>query len=117
MDKQLQAQLLADKIQPLLMLVDNLMEDLSDEDINLLEESKKTLLENINIQQSAMTLTMAFGINTDTTEEEFKAETLDKLITLIKVRKEYKDALIEKKKKQENIQKNREVLMKIFGNF
>lgn len=116
MDKQLQAQLLADKIQLLLMLVDNLMEDLSDEDIDLLEESKETLLDHISMQHSAITLTSAFGMNTDTTEEEFKAKTLDKLIALIKVRREYKDALIEKKEEQENIQKNREELTRIFGN-
>lgn len=117
MDKKEHAQLLADKIQPLLMLIDGLSEELNQEDIDLLKESEETLLKHINMQQSAMALTMAFGINTDTTEEKYKAETLKKLIALINVRKEYKAALIKKREEQINIEKNRAELMNIFGNF
>lgn len=116
MDKREHAQLLADQIQPLLMLIDGLAETLNQEDIDLLEESKETLLEHISMQQSAMTLTMAFGIDTDTTEEQFKVKTLKALIELINVRKEYKAALIEMKEKQVKKQQNRAELMKIFSN-
>lgn len=109
-------QILADKIRPLLTLIDAFVNDLDEEDINLLEKSRETLLNHINTQHSAMTLTMAFGINTDTTEEEYKAKTLRNLIDLINVRKEYKNAMLDKLEQQKNIQKNREELMQIFGN-
>lgn len=109
-------QILADKMQPLLTLIDVFANDLDEEDINLLKESKEILLNHINMQHSAVTLTMAFGINTDTTEEEYKAKTLENLIDLINVRKEYKNAMLDKLENQKNIQKNREELMRIFGN-
>lgn len=116
MDKKEQAQFLADKIQPLLMFVDGLAESLTEDDIELLKESKETLLKHISMQHSAMTLTLAFGINTDTTEEEYKAKTLEVLIQLLNVRKEYKEAMLENYEQQKMIQQNRAELMNIFGN-
>ena len=116
MNKRERAEQLADKIQPLLMFVDGLAESLTEEDIDLLKESKETLLKHISMQQSAMTLTLAFGINTDTTDEEYKAKTLGVLIELLNLRKEYKEAILENYEHQKMIQQNREELMNIFGN-
>lgn len=112
MERETRIQMLADKIQPLLMFVDALAEDIDNDDIELLKESKETLSDHIRKQHSAMTLTMAFGIETDTTEEEYKVKTLESLIELLKIRKDYRAALIEAKEEQ----KNRAELLKIFGN-
>lgn len=116
MDKREKTQLLADQIQPLLMMVDGFAEQLEEDDIELLKECKDTLLNHINMQQSAITLTMAFGFEPDTTEEEFKAKTLEILIELINTRKEYKRALIAKAEQERIKAKNRAELMNIFGN-
>lgn len=116
MDKKMMAQMLADKIQPFIMLIDGLAESLTEEEIDLLKESKETLVNHISMQHSAMALTLAFGINTDTTEEEYKVKTLESLIELLKVRQEYKEALIEQKQEQMQLAKNRAELMNIFGN-
>lgn len=116
MDKKEKAQILADQIQPLLMFIDSLAESIEDDEIELLRESKEVLLNHIRHQHSAMTLTMAFGIETDTTDEEYKAKTLDILIELIKLRKDYKNALISIEKDRLTKEKNRAELLKIFGN-
>ncbi len=116
MTKKEQMQTIADKIQPLMMFIDGLVEQLDDEELELLIESKDTLASHISMQHSAMTLTMAFGIETDTTDEEYKLKTLEVLTKLISVRKEYKTAMIENQKKQNQIAKNRAELMQIFGN-
>lgn len=116
MERETRIQMLADKIQPLLMFVDALAEDIDNDDIELLKESKETLSDHIRKQHSAMTLTMAFGIETDTTEEEYKVKTLESLIELLNIRKDYRAALIESKKQKENLAKNRAELLNIFGN-
>lgn len=117
MDKKEKIQMLADQIQSFLLIVDSLAEDLKQEDIDLLKETKSTLKNHINMQESAVTLTMAFGFTPDTTEEKFKVKTLNALIELINVRKEYKTALIENAEEQRKIAQNRAELMNIFGNW
>lgn len=116
MDKKQKIQMLADQIQPLLMLVDSFAENLEQEDIELLKETKSTLLNHISMQEAAVTLTMAFGFAPDTTEEKFKAKTLDALIKLINIRKDYKATMIENAENQRKIAQNRAELMNIFGN-
>lgn len=116
MNKKEKMQQLADQIQPLMMFIDALADQLSDEDIELLIESKNTLSNHIVHQQSAMTLTMAFGMETDTTDEEYKLKTLEGLIKLISIRKEYKTAMLENQEKKKILEKNRAELIKIFGN-
>lgn len=116
MEKKEHAQILAAQIQPLIMFIDGLADSLEQEDIDLLKESKATLLQHIIKQESAMTLTLAFGFNPDTTEERYKAKTLDALIKLLEIRKEYKAALIEKAEEQKKIEQNRAEIMNIFGN-
>lgn len=116
MDKKEKAQLLADQIQPLIMMVDGFAEQLEDDDIELLKESRDTLLNHINMKQSAVTLATVFGFEPDTTEEQFIAKTLEILIELINTRKEYKRALIEAAEKERIKAKNRAELMNIFGN-
>ena len=116
MDKETKIQMLADQMQSFLMLIDGFAENIEQEDIELLKETKTSLLNHISMQEAAVTLTMAFGFAPDTTEEKFKAKTLDALIELINVRKDYKTALIENAKKQRELAQTRAELMNIFGN-
>lgn len=115
-DKKLQAQLLADKVQPLLQMVDMFVNGMNDEDFELLKESEEILIDHISMQHSAMVLTSAFGIETDTLEEEHKAKTLNILIKLLKERKQYRKDIEEKQIEKETLEKNRKELMNIFKN-
>ena len=117
MNKKERSKLLADKIQPMLQLIDMFMNDMSDDDFNLLKESEETLLNHISMQHSAITLTSAFGIKTDTLEEEHKLKTLELLILLLEERKRYKEDKLQTQIENETLEKNKKELMSIFGNF
>ena len=97
-------------------LIDIFMNDMSDDDLNLLKESKEVLINHINMKHSATTLTSAFGIKTDTLEEEHKAKTLELLICLLEERKQYKEDMIQKQIEKETLERNKKELMNIFGN-
>ena len=105
------AQILADKLNNILPLIDGFMNSLDDEDFELLEESKQALKERININKSAMPLIMACGGNYDDTEDRMKIKTLDCLIDLIKVRKEFREEKIKAQNKQQNMQE----VLNLFG--
>lgn len=103
-------QILADRLQSLLPLVDIFVNNISDEDFELLETAKDGLKDKINYGNSASVLIMALGGNYDDTEDRMKVKTLDCLIELIKTRKEYREEML---KKQEE-QKNRQEAINIF---
>lgn len=110
-NKREKVQILADRLITLLPLIDGFMNELDDEDFELLEESKKALKEKININNSAMPLIMACGGDYDDTEDNMKLKTLECLIELIKVRKEFKKSML--KKEQEN--QNKQDVLRLFG--
>ena len=97
-------QILADRLQSLLPLVDIFVNNISDEDFELLETAKDGLQDKINYGNSASVLIMALGGNYDDTEDRMKVKTLDCLIELIKTRKEYREELLEKQEEQKNKQ-------------
>ena len=97
-------QILADRLQSLLPLVDIFVNNISDEDFELLETAKDGLKDKINYGNSASVLIMALGGNYDDTEDRMKVKTLDCLIELIKTRKEYREELLEKQEEQKNKQ-------------
>lgn len=97
-------QILADRLQSLLPLVDGFANSMSDEDFELLKIAKEGLKDKINYGNSASVVIMALGGNYDDTEDRMKVKTLDCLIELIKTRKEYREALLEKQEKQKNRQ-------------
>ena len=103
-DKKIKIQILADRLTPLLQLVDGFMESLNDEDYELIKETRNCLQDKINYGNSASVLIMALGGNYDDTEDRMKVKTLDCLIELIKTRKEYREELLEKQEKQKNKQ-------------
>ena len=103
-DKKIKIQILADRLTPLLQLVDGFMESLTDEDYELLKEAKDCLQDKINYGNSASVVIMALGGNYNDTEDRMKIKTLDCLIELIKTRKEYREELLEKQEKQKNKQ-------------
>ena len=109
-DKKIKIQILADRLTPLLQLVDGLMESLNDEDYELLKETKDCLQDKINYGNSASVVIMALGGNYNDTEDRMKIKTLDCLIDLLKSRKEYKKALV----KQQEEQKNRQEAIDVF---
>ena len=109
-DKKIKIQILADRLTPLLQLVDGFMESLTDEDYELLKETKDCLQDKINYGNSASVVIMALGGNYDDTEDRMKIKTLDCLIDLLKSRKEYKKALV----KQQEEQKNRQEVIDVF---
>ena len=103
-NKELKVQLLADRIMSLLPLVDGIMKSMDDEDFKLLKETREHLEDKINYGNSASIVIMALGGNYDDTEDRMKAKTLESLVELIKIRKEYKEKLLEKQKEQKNKQ-------------
>ena len=103
-DKKIKIQILADRLTPLLQLVDGFMESLTDEDYELLKETRDCLQDKINYGNSASVAIMALGGNYDDTEDRMKIKTLDCLIDLLKSRKEYKEALVEQQEEQKNRQ-------------
>ena len=109
-DKKIKIQILADRLTPLLQLVDGFIESLTDEDYELLKETKDCLQDKINYGNSASVVIMALGGNYDDTEDRMKIKTLDCLIDLLKSRKEYKKALV----KQQEEQKNRQEAIDVF---
>ena len=109
-DKKIKIQILADRLTPLLQLVDGFMESLNDEDYELIKETRNCLQDKINYGNSASVVIMALGGNYDYTEDRMKIKTLDCLIDLLKIRKEYKKALV----KQQEEQKNRQEVIDVF---
>ncbi len=110
-EKKEKVQILADKLNNVLPLIDSFMNSLNDEDFELLKETKEVLKEKINTNNSALTLILACGGNYDDIEDRFKIKTLDCLIDLIKTRKEFKEEQTKAQKKQENMQE----VLNIFG--
>lgn len=110
-NKKEKVQILADKLNGILPLIDSFMDSLNDEDFELLKESKEALEEKININNGAMALIYACGGNYDDTEDRMKIKTLNCLIELIKSRKKYK----EEKIKMLETQKNQQEVLKLFG--
>ena len=109
-DKKIKIQILADRLTPLLQLVDGFMESLADEDYELPKETKDCLQDKINYGNSASVVIMALGGNYDDTEDRMKIKTLDCLIDLLKSRREYKETLLE----QQEEQKNRQEAINVF---
>ena len=103
-DKKIKIQILADRLTPLLQLVDGFMESLTDEDYELLKETKDCLQDKINYGNSASVVIMALGGNYNDTEDRMKIKTLDCLIDLLKSRREYKETLLEQQEEQKNMQ-------------
>ena len=103
-DKELKVQILADKINSLLPLIDGFAENMTEEDFELLEETRGSLRDKINYGNSALVVIMALGGNYDDTEDQMKIKTLDCLIDLINARKEYKEKLLKKQNQQANNQ-------------
>lgn len=110
-DKEKKVNILAEKLNNILPLIDAFMNSLNEEDFELLEESKKALEDKINTNNSALVLINACGGDYDDTEDRMKIKTLDCLIDILKARKEYKEELIEKQKENENKQE----ILKLFG--
>lgn len=109
-DKKTKIQILADKLTPILQLADGFIESLTDEDYELLKETRACLQDKINYGNSASVVIMALGGNYNDTEDRMKIKTLDCLIDLLNSRKEYKEALL----KQQEEQKNRQEAINVF---
>lgn len=103
-NKKEKAQVIADIIQQLLQQVDLFTQVLSKEDFEILDETRDALKKKITYKQSAMPLFLAIGADADTTDDEMKLKTLDKLIELIKVRIEYRQEIIKIQQSNKNKQ-------------
>lgn len=103
-NKKTKISILADKLMALFPLLDGIMESLTDEDYELLNETRDCLQDKINYGNSASVLIMALGGNYDDTEDRMKIKTLNCLIDLLKSRKEYREKLLEQQEKQKNKQ-------------
>lgn len=111
--KNIKVQILADKLMALMPIIDGLMESMDSEDFELLEETREYIERKINYGNSAIPVIMALGGNYDDTEDRMKAKTLDSLIELIKVRKEYKEELLKKQDEHKKIQENINIFKKL----
>lgn len=103
-NKKVKIQILANRLMSLLPLVDGFMESLTDEDYELLKETRDRLRDKISYGNSASVLIMALGGNYDDTEDRMKIKTIDCLIDLLKNRKEYKEELLKQQEEQKNKQ-------------
>lgn len=103
-NKKEKAQAIADIIQQLLQQVDLFTQVLSKEDFEILDETRDALKNKITYKKSAMPLLIAIGADADTTDDEMKLKTIDKLIELIKVRIEYREEIIKIQQSNKNKQ-------------
>lgn len=110
-DKKIKIQLLADKLQGLLQVTDIFIDSLEDGDFELLEQTKESLINKISTNNGALPVIMACGGTYDDTEDRAKLETLDCIITMIEIRKELRDYLLQAEKQKENMQD----VLSIFG--
>ena len=115
-NKKLKINILADRLTPLLQLVDGFMESLNDEDYELIKETRNCLQDKINYGNSASVVIMALGGNYDDTEDRMKIKTLNCLIDLLKTRKEYREEILKQREKQKNKQEAIE-MFKAMGMF
>lgn len=111
-NKKEKVQILADKLNSIIPLIDSFANSLTEEEYELFVESKEVLEEKINHGLSALPLIMACGGDYDDTEDRMKIKTLECLIELIKVRQQYKKEMVRIKEESE---KKQEVL-NIFRN-
>lgn len=112
MDKnELDIQILAEKLNSLIPLIDAFVEKLEEKDYELLEETREILKDKIQKNNSALPIIMACGGNYDDVEDRFKLETLSILITLFKTRKEYRDEMIKAKQHEMDM----ENILNLFG--
>lgn len=109
-NKKLKINILADKLMTLFPLLDGIMENLTDDDYELLNETRDCLQDKINYGNSASVLIMALGGNYNDTEDRMKVKTLNCLIDLLNSRKEYREALL----KQQEEQKNKQEAIEMF---
>lgn len=99
------------RIESLLNLVDMFANEVEN-DIDLLEEAKKTLQSKISHNESALAVILALGGDYDSSEDRLKVKTLNCLIDLVKIRLEYKNARI---KQEENKINRIRALNDLFG--
>lgn len=91
---------LANVIQELMIQVDTFTQVLSSNDFDLLEAAKKSLEDKINYKMSAAPLILALGGNSDTTDDHYKLKSLYALIDFMKLRIEYREEIIKRKKEE-----------------
>lgn len=115
-NKKLKINILADKLMTLFPLLDGIMENLTDDDYELLNETRDCLQNKINYGNSASVLIMALGGNYNDTEDRMKIKTLNCLIDLLKTRKEYREEILKQREKQKNKQEAIE-MFKAMGMF
>lgn len=109
--KKVRIEFLADRLQNLLQLIDMFIENLEDGDLELLEQTKNCLIDKIRTNNGALPVIMACGGTYDDTEDRAKLETLDCLITMINIRKELRDYLLQAEEQKENMNE----VLRIFG--
>lgn len=78
----------------------------------MLEETKNSLKEKINRNNSGLIIITALGGQYDDNEDLAKVRELEAILSLIKTRKELKDIAIEKLERAEN---NTQLLKDLFG--
>lgn len=99
------------RLENLLPLIDMFAIEMKD-NIELLEEAKQSLRENISYKTSAMPVIMAMGGQYDSTEDRLKLKTLECLIELIKIRNDYAKEVKQMRERKKN---NADMLQQLFG--
>lgn len=110
-DRQQKINELAEKITQLMMILDIQFVSFTDEEIELLEETKESLRSKISHNEAAFPMILALGGNYDGELDRLKLDSLNHLITLIKNRRELQFYLRDKRKQDFA---NKEIL-KMFG--
>lgn len=110
-DKKIKIELLADRLQNLMKLIDIFIDNLEAGDYELLEQTRECLINKIRTNNGALPLIMACGGNYDDTEDRAKLETLECIITMINIRKELRDYLLQAEKQKDNMKE----VLNIFG--
>lgn len=110
-DKEMKIQILADKLNTILPLIDAYINNLNEEEFELLIESREALADKISRNNNALPVIFACGGYYDDTEDRLKIRTLNCLIDLIEIREEYKEEKIKIQKEQEN----KAEVLKLFG--
>lgn len=114
MEKKKQIEFVASYLNDLLLSIDLIAANLDkDNYIELLEETKSFIEKKINFKQNGAALLGALGVDYNTTDDHYRLETLNKIIELIMLRKEYMQEIKSNKDHHANITANINELRKL----
>ena len=112
--KEEKVEFIANYLNDLLLQIDFFAVNMNNDDyLEILEESKKHIEKRISFKSNGAALLGALGVDSNTLDDHYRLETIDKIIELINIRKEYQQQSMQLKEAQQTSNKNIETLKEL----